>query len=100
MDDAQDIDIVMPMYDLVKCNDICSKKSGSLWQYYTNVPALDHNDNIIDFPAKNNNSILLKFKQQMTGKTGNGDTENVEIMVSLKYLIIFWSALETSLISL
>ena len=33
-------------------------------------------DNDIDFPANNNNSILLKFKQQITGQTGNNGTKN------------------------
>ena len=35
---------------------------------------------IFDFPANNNNNISFKFKQQITGETGNGGTEDVEIM--------------------
>ena len=42
IDNAQDIDIVMPMYNLIKYSDNYSKTSGSLWQYYNNEP----NDNI------------------------------------------------------
>ena len=34
IDNAQDIDIVMPMYNLIEYNDNYSKISGSLWQYY------------------------------------------------------------------
>ena len=30
IDNAKDIDIVMPMYNLIECNDNFSKKSGSL----------------------------------------------------------------------
>ena len=66
VDDAQDIDIVMPMYNLIEYSDAYSKTSESLWQYYRHKPALDNNNNIIDFPANNNNSISFKFKQQMT----------------------------------
>ena len=33
VDDAQDIDIVMPMHNLVEYSDAYSKTSGSLWQY-------------------------------------------------------------------
>ena len=33
IDTAQDIDIVMPMYNLIECSDNYSKTSGSLWQY-------------------------------------------------------------------
>ena len=31
VDDAQDIDIVMPIYNLIEYNDAYSKTSGSLW---------------------------------------------------------------------
>ena len=36
IDNAQDIDIVMPMYNLIEYSDNYSKTSGSLWQYYKN----------------------------------------------------------------
>ena len=88
VDDAQDIDIVMPMYNLIEYSDAYSKKSGSLWHYYRDEHCLDDNNNITDFPA-NNNGILFKFKQQMTGETGNGGMKNVEIMFPLKYLSNF-----------
>ena len=42
IDNAQDIDIVMPMYNLIEYSDNYSKTSGSLWQYYKDDP----NDNI------------------------------------------------------
>ena len=58
----QDIDIVMPMYNLIENKSvICSKTSGSLWQYYRDESALDNNKKIIDFPDNNNNSISFKF---------------------------------------
>ena len=44
IDNAQDIDIVMPMYNLIECSDNYSKTSGSLWSYYKDEP----NDNIAD----------------------------------------------------
>ena len=56
VDDAQNIDVVMPMYNLIKNSDAYSKTSGGLWQYYRDEPALDNNGNIIDFPDDNNNS--------------------------------------------
>ena len=34
IDNAQDIDAVMPMYNLIEYSDNYSKTSGSLWQYY------------------------------------------------------------------
>ena len=99
VDDAQYTDVAMPMYNLVEYSNAYSKTSGSLWQYYREVPALDNNHNIIDFPANNNNSIFSKFKQQITGQTRNGDTKDVEIMVPLKYLSNFWRTIEIPLIN-
>ena len=57
----------------------------SLWQYYRDKLALENNNDIIDFPS-NNSSISFKFKQEMTGPTGNDGTKIFEIMVPLKYL--------------
>ena len=34
IDNAKDIDIVMPMYNLIEYSDNYSKTPGSLWQYY------------------------------------------------------------------
>ena len=47
IDNAQDIDIVMPMYNLIEYSDNYSKTSGSLWQYYKDDP----NDNITQFES-------------------------------------------------
>ena len=71
----------MPMYNLIEYSDAYSKTSGSLWQYYRHESALDTNGNIIDFPPNNNNSNSFKFKQQITRKTGNGGTKDIEIMI-------------------
>ena len=50
------------MYNLIENSDIYCKTSGSLWQYYRDESALNNNNNIIDFPADNNNSASFKFK--------------------------------------
>ena len=44
VDNAKDIDIVMPMYNLIECRDNYAKTSGSLWQYYRD----ESNDNLAD----------------------------------------------------
>ena len=54
----------MSMYNLIKYTDVSWRTSESLRQYYKDEPALDDKNNI-DFPANNNNSILLRFKQQL-----------------------------------
>ena len=62
VDDAQKIDVVIPMYNLIEYSDAYSKTSGHFWQYYGDKTALGNNDNIIDFPDDKNNSSLFKFK--------------------------------------
>ena len=76
-------DVVMPMYNLIEYSDAYSKTLASLWQYYRDEPVLDNNGNIIDFPD-DNNSVSFKFKPKITGQTGNGSTNDGEIMLHLK----------------
>ena len=45
IDNAKDIDIVMPMYNLIEYSNNYSKASASLWQYDRDEP----NDNITNF---------------------------------------------------
>ena len=83
IDNANDIDIVMAMYNLIKYSDNYAKTSGNLWQYYRGEP----NDNLAD-------SESFKFKIKITGNTPNNcNTKNVEIMEPLKYLGNFWRTL-------
>ena len=89
IDTSQDIDIVVPMYNLIEyCNNY-SKIFGSLWQYYK--------DNPIDIVTQ---SELFKSKIKITGKTPAGaNTKDAEIIVPLKCLSNFRRTLEMPLIS-
>ena len=49
VDNAKDLDIVMPMYNLIEYSDDYSKTSGSLWQYCKHIPAVDNNNAIVNF---------------------------------------------------
>ena len=40
IDNAEYIDIVMPMFNLIEYSNIYSKTSGSLWQYCKETPAV------------------------------------------------------------
>ena len=67
IDNAQDTDIVMPMYNLIEYSDNYSKTSRSLWQYYKDEP----NDNLANFES-------FKYKMKITGKTPvAGNTKDV-----------------------
>ena len=92
----RDIDVVMPLYNLIEYNDNYSKTWGSLCQYYRDEPFLDANGAIADFLAANNNSASFTFKQKITGKADG--TKDDEIMMPLKYLSSFWRTLEMPLI--
>ena len=99
VDDAHDIDAVMPVYNLIECSDNYSRKLGILWQYCRDKPALDDDNVITDFTVANSITDLFKIKEKLTGQTGKDGTENVEIMVLLKYLRNFWRILEMLLIN-
>ena len=89
IDNAQDIDVVMPVYNLIEYRDNYSKTSGCLWQYYKYEP--------IDKLA---NSEVFKSKVKITGNTpAGGNTKDVKIVIPLKYLSNFWRTLEMPLIS-
>ena len=90
IDNAKDIDIVMPMYNLIEYSDNYAKTSGSLWQYFSDEP----DDNNIE------DSESFKSKIKITGKTpNNNNVKDVEIIVPLKYLSNFWRTLEMPLIN-
>ena len=96
---AEYIDIVMPMYNLIEYSNNYSKTSGSLWQYCKEIPAVNDNGDIVDFNGANATDSF-NFKTKITGQTdNNGRIDNVEIMVPLKYLSNFWRALEMPLIN-
>ena len=81
VDNVKDIDIVMPMYNLIEYSDNYSKTSG-LWQYCKDIPAVNNNNAIVNF-SNNNLTDSFNFKIKMTGQTGDNGTKNVEIMVPL-----------------
>ena len=95
IDNAKDIDIVMPMYNLIEYSDNYAKTTGSLWQFSKDIPARNDNNEITVF-TRNNLTDSFNFKVKFTGQTGNKD---VEIMVPLKYLSNFWRTLEMPLIN-
>ena len=66
VDNAKDLDVVMPMYNLIECSDNYSKTSRSSWQYYRGRPALDNNGHIINFSG---NSTSFKAKVKITEKS-------------------------------
>ena len=98
IDNAQDIDIVMPMYNLIEYSDNYSKTSGSLWQYYKDDPndAMLYRVILCYIPR----SESFKYKVKITRKTPEDEnTTDFEIIAPLNYLSNFWRGLEMSLIN-
>ena len=114
---AEDLDIVMSMYNLLEYSKNYSKTSAFLWNYYSIDVANDNNvqnKNVI-------NSKSFKYKTSITGSTYNAPrriigadgnpvnnpnydrnkrgTREVEITVLLKHLGNFWNSLNIPLIS-
>ena len=70
MDNAEYIDIVMPMYNLIEYSDNYSKTSGSLSQYCKEILAVYNAGNIVDFDGANATDAF-NFKTKITGKTND-----------------------------
>ena len=88
----------MPMYNLLEYSDNYAKTTGSLWQYSTDIPARNNNNEITEFTG-GNTTDSFNFKAKITGRTGDDGTKDDEIMVPLKYLSNFWRTLEMPLIN-
>ena len=96
---AEDIDIVMSMYNLIEHSDNYSKISGSLWQYCKDIPAVNDDGNIVGFNGADATNSF-NFKTKITVQTDdNGKINNVEMKVPIKYLTNFWTTLEMLLIN-
>ena len=75
VDNTKDIDIVMPIYNLIEYSDNYSKTSGSLLQYCKDIPAVNNNNEIVEFTNASLTDIF-NFKANMTGQTDNNGTKD------------------------
>ena len=110
IEDADDLDIIMSMYNLLEYSKNYRKTIGSLYNYYKDELSDDADDNNFD-NIKVVNSNTFKYKNKITGNTYNvnagaqgydvnkNGTQEVELAIPLKYLGNFWRALNIPLIS-
>ena len=93
--EADFINIIMPIYNLIEYSDNYSDTLGSLWQY--------KRDEIINNADVNNddNAPSFKYKANLIGDTvadgANRRKEGVKITAPIKYLSNFWRSLEIPL---
>ena len=97
IDNANDIDVVMNMYNLIEYTENYSQTCGCLQQYYRDQPVLNDDGNVIDFPVNNDTNLSIKYKKNINCKTENDGPKNTEIWVPLKCLSNFWRTLDMSL---
>ena len=110
-DNAEDLDPVMPMYNLLEYSKNYRKTTGSLWNYYR-----DERSNLLS-----SNSESFKYKTSITGNTYNVDEKitddggnevdnpkydankvgknETEVVIPLKHLSNFWRSLNIPLIA-
>ena len=110
IEDTDDLDIVMSMYNLLEYSKNYRKTIGSLYNYYRDELSDDADDNNFD-NIKVVNSNTFKYKNKIIGNTYNvnagaddydvnkNGTPEVELAIPLKYLGNFWRALNIPLIS-
>ena len=73
VDNTKDLDVVISMYNLIKCSDNYSKTYGCLWQYFRKERDDANNVAITD-------SKLFKSKTKLTAKTSAaGNRKDVAI---------------------
>ena len=102
IDDGENLDLLMLMYNLIECSSNHSETGRSLW-FYSKDEASNFNKNI----ANTDNFKSFKYKSKLLEITvaqaapneANGILRNGAIAVPLKYLIIFWGSLEMPLIN-
>ena len=96
VDDAEHINIAMPMYNLIEYSDNYSDTPGSLWQFKS-----DEIEGDVDLTVDHSSSF--KYKSSFIGDTDADGTANrkkgVKITIPLKYLSNFWRSLKIPLIN-
>ena len=102
IEDAEDLDIAMPMYNLLEYSKNYEKTTGSLFNYYRDEPnkaTIGNGDNAINISIRDSKSF--DYKANITGRLANNANkkEDVEIAIPLKYSGNFWRSLNIPLIN-
>ena len=98
VDTAENLDITVPMYNLIEYSDNYQDSSATLYQYKRDETPED--DAVADLTA--DNSISFKYKVSLLGNqvvASNIARINVKVVVPLKYLSNFFRSLEMPLIN-
>ena len=102
VDTAENLDIVMPMYNLIEYSVNYQDSSATLYQYKRGEPP--EHDAVADLTADNSSSFKYKISllgnvTEVAGNAAGVRRLNVKILVPLKYLSNFFRSLEMPLIN-
>ena len=94
IDNAEDLNIVMPMYNLLEYSDNCSMTSGSLWNSYRDCISDDANENNAANNRINSNKTITSKSFEYNTKLiesmpNSNNILDAEFVVLLKYLCNF-----------
>ena len=101
IDNAEDLDVAMPMYNLLEYSENYKETIGSLWNYFRDQPS-----NLLSTGPES-----FKYKTSITRNTYNVDDDDdsydankvgkneTEIFIPLKYLSSFWRSLNIPLVN-
>ena len=102
VDTAENLDIVMPIYNLIEYSDNYQDSSATLYQYKRDEPP--EADAAADLMVDNSSSFKYKIKllgniPQLDADAACGGRLNLKIVVPLKYLNNFFRSLKMPLIN-
>ena len=103
IDNAEGLDVVMPMYNLLEYSKNYRKTTGRLWNYYR-----DKLSNLLSSESsESSNSESFKYNTRNTYNAGAGEDgydahkvgkNNTEVVIPPKHLSNFWRSLNIPLI--
>ena len=100
VDNADNLDIIMPIYNLIEYSDNYSDTSGSLWQIKRDERRVKNTGNSENISTANSRS--LKYKSSFFKPLEAADNrvfKDMKKAVPIKYLSSFWRSLEMPLIN-
>ena len=112
IDNVEDLDIFMPMYNLLECSDNYYMSSQSFWNYYRKeVNDVANRNNAVYNMINNNktinniNQIFWIYDKNNRQNTRDNNTLNTKVVVLLKnwailgdFLIYHWLTVKQNLI--
>ena len=92
VENAEDLDNVMPMYNLLEYSDNYQNSTGRFYQFKRDEPPND-NANVA------NDTTSLVCKSKLISGTDDNNVNNVKLVVPLKYVSNFFRSLEMPLVN-